>query len=365
MKHVSLEELNKTGQIENLEKIPVLESAVPVFEIKELPSLFKPYPIKKDITYKRYSYSQVRILSQSNVSLKDNWQFILSGINTPFPKNKLTIPDFFYIALWRRLQTVGPSNFFVRTHCPYCGSLNKIKCNDSDLAYDELKVPDLPANLPFRNKKHEFTPTTLEDSFFLMDKDLYDDPIAQLAVQCRNFPFEEIYKYLNSEELSYDDGMMLDELDQLFHHRMLPIKHTCQGIIKGYENIEMTIEYLINYYLEFFYSKDILNDDKKIIFKDLQLKFQKLDIQSDELIQSLLIQNHEEYKNTSDFFELIEKIKLAFKETKINDSLLTLCNENFDCQLDGGGAIIMPFFRDGISPGHRISFGKNTGDFSG
>jgi hypothetical protein len=223
-------------------------------KVVAMPSKNITYPIETEglIFFESYFWAEVKKLNQDELPSELLWDFILEGINTPFDKNLLTIPDFFYLALLRRLETVGMTKFQVNIKCynflkdddgDYIGKTNSkgkfvpVKCNemnsyiieDGEINYDDIRLTreQLPIIIPINDEKYHFTPMTIADAKALLEKDLYDDEIARLAIQCRNKTFEEAYEVFKSRNVSFEDGSPLDELEDIFYHRLLPINRVC------------------------------------------------------------------------------------------------------------------------------------------
>ena len=234
-----LEEI-ETADSKPLEPVPNLsKDDLPIFLIKELPSGFFPYPKNKNekVYYKPYSWGGAKKFSQSTLTVIDEWDYILQGIETTFDKELLTLQDFFYIALSRRLATVGETKFSATVKCnnvldeKKCESLNHVNISSNQIRFYDLALNEkqLPVKIKLKEKWYEFTPITLKDSKWLLKNNLNKDEDAQIAITCRNAPFEEILDVIKSESLPFLEGQYLSELELLFFHGVMPIELNSEG----------------------------------------------------------------------------------------------------------------------------------------
>jgi hypothetical protein len=216
-----------------------------IYQVKQLPSEYKTYKNSEQtkITYKSYNWGQMRKLSSSDMTTKQLWEFILNGIETEIslPKLKLTVADFHYIAYLRKANTVGRANFFVDMNCynvieetgKICLHKNKFIIKDGKDSEVEFSNMDLEKDqFPIVIETDDFTlemyPMTVSDAFILMNKNLYTDEIARIAVTIKNMKFDDAYNLLNSDKIDSEIGEEIEKADEKFYHRIKPIKRVCE-----------------------------------------------------------------------------------------------------------------------------------------
>lgn len=242
----------KEKEITNQEysKIPDLsKSNLPMFKVEVLPSGFKTYPENSTIYYKPYSWNGVKLLTQSKMDTVALWNYILDDVTCSFDKDLITLQDFFYISLLRRVATVGNNKFSVTVACnnivkniikevdtnkkqiektitEKCNTVNHFVINDNQINFDDLqlKKEELPVQFNLLGKWYHFSPITIGNAKYLFENGLLDDDNSTIAVQCINEDFENILSVLNSDELSFLDGEKTRLLDNLFYHGILPIE---------------------------------------------------------------------------------------------------------------------------------------------
>ena len=145
-----------------------------LFEIDSLPSMYKSYPKGVSITYHTYSILEIRDLS-GNLSDVNKFELMLRGIVCKGMSNRdLTFFDFIFICLMRRLLSLRANKFSIPYFCPKCHNTGQHFFELSDLVYDELKVPALPANINFHSLgRMSFKPLTIGNYLWLNKNDLY------------------------------------------------------------------------------------------------------------------------------------------------------------------------------------------------
>lgn len=197
---------------------------------RDIPSKFLPYPEGAIIRYRPYFYGEIKNYSQSvGLSVKDKFLFILKGIETiGFDKMELTISDFMYIGLLRRMSALGDSDIIITFMCNRCGNIveHRSKCSEVDIEY--LQVPKLPVRITLMDDTElAFSPMTVGGYLKLQETGQVNDDIAFLARCCINLPFDEVYKIL-TELTHYQDAELLDRVDEMLYHSVKPIRVTCK-----------------------------------------------------------------------------------------------------------------------------------------
>lgn len=195
-------------------------------DVDQVPSKFLTYPKGSTIKYRPYSYGEVKRISQSKHSKKDEFNVILEGIECSFDKMDLTVSDLLYLGLLRKISTLGTTKVEAKYDCSGCKKVVGKVFQLTDLSLKDLEVPDLPVVVDLDCGEFEFTPLTVKDCFDLIDKDKVSDHISLLATMCRNKPFEKAYELFFN--CSSPDGMILEEVDSLLRHEVAPIEAVCK-----------------------------------------------------------------------------------------------------------------------------------------
>ncbi len=195
-----------------------------------LPSQFIPYPDNVVIKYNPYTFGELKKISQSTLSIKEEFKFILEGIKVEnMDALDLTLPDFMFINLLRNISSLGTQKASVDFLCPQCTTPNtttiEIKGNSQDIEFEDLMIDELPIIATLSTGEYHFSPIRLKDYFALIDNKKENDLIAWLAAQCRNISFDEAYEaFFNANAI---DTEILEEVDRLLNHDLKPIPAHC------------------------------------------------------------------------------------------------------------------------------------------
>lgn len=215
-------------KLDNPPTVEKKEPYLPVINLSDLPSKFLAYPKGVEISYHPYKFGELKKFSQSKLSLKQRYEFILDGIIVNgMKKEKLTFNDFLYIALLRKLSSVGAYEILIKFNCIKCGFENNHHVKLDALEFDDIEVPELPAHLVINDKELSFSPLTVEDFFALFKEGKESDPTGILAMQCRNRHFKEAYDIIFNA--NPEDSELLDELNRMFYHGLATMKIGCKN----------------------------------------------------------------------------------------------------------------------------------------
>lgn len=203
--------------------------------VTDLPSNFLPYPEGIEITYTPYEYGEVESLNEAHMTTEDAFRFILKGIKTKGIKNEdLTLPDFLFIALLRKLSTLGDSKFVAKNFlCVSCKtSLELVFSIKEHLKFDYMEAPKLPvkADQLGELKDVKFTPLTIGDYLELartkkLNKGQKKDTVAMMAKQARNVDYDTAYKVIYS--LVGKDHARIRQIDGLLYHSLQAVESKC------------------------------------------------------------------------------------------------------------------------------------------
>lgn len=220
----------KAEIVENSSEPSVKEEKnyLPTINVNDLPSKFKPYPKGVEISYTPYTFGELKKFSQSKLSVKQRYEFILEGVTVSgMPKEKLTFSDFLFLALLRKLSSVGVGEISIKYPCNKCGFENSNNIKLDTLDFNDIEAPELPAYLTINGNDMEFSPLTVEDFFMLFKEGKDKDSVAITAVQCRSHQFRAAYDIIY--KANPEDSDLLNELDKMFAHSLKSLKFKCQN----------------------------------------------------------------------------------------------------------------------------------------
>lgn len=197
-------------------------------QVTELPSGFKAYPQNAQILYRPYNYQELDDYNDSMVLLSEGYRFILGGIEVRnMRREDITLGDFLYIALLRKLSSLGTQQFTVSiTH----GAERYSKVYTfEDIEFSELLAPNLPVSAVIAGVKMVFKPLTIGQFISLCESKLQDNERALMAAQCINLPFKDARQLIDGA--MGDDLFTLHTVDQYLTHSIKPleISYTHQG----------------------------------------------------------------------------------------------------------------------------------------
>jgi hypothetical protein len=203
---------------------------LPEILVKELPSKFLPYPENASIYYLPYSWGDVKNISQSKINTKDFFIKVLAGIRTDgFEVLDLTVQDFLYIALLRKLSSFGAADAIeVTFKCPACLRASLAKVMLRLVSFEELKVPALPITLQTSKGERIFSPLTLRRYFELFDMKMDENVDAMIAACCTNVA--DIRQVMDEQKKSTGMDMELyATLAAFFDYGVLPVEVKCEN----------------------------------------------------------------------------------------------------------------------------------------
>jgi hypothetical protein len=220
-------ELNKDRDL-------LAKSEVP---LSDLPSKGVTYPPGSKVYFIPFLWVEVKKFSGENrlLPLHKKYELLLEGIFCDgFSKLDLTVQDFLFLALMRKLGSFGVQKFSVSVECPHCNFPNSYYLGLNDIEVDDLRVSgdELPAyGRIFEDMELAFMPLTIGKYFKLAEKDLLENEYACLLYQCVNHdPDDLIENYL--PKINSADGGVLETIDTYFGHGIAPktVKCTNPGV---------------------------------------------------------------------------------------------------------------------------------------
>jgi hypothetical protein len=204
-----------------------------------LPSKFICYPEGLEISYRRYGWLEIKLLSQRNntISLRTQADMVFRGLkfsDPTFSPYSLTFPDFQYLGLLRKVATLNPPSFDLRYKCQKCDKISSFSVPVTGIQFDDIKAPKGRAVVEMEGLKATFQPLTIGQFIEVCDKKVefpeWEEEMVW-AASCVSHSMDELFTYLK-EQATPDDARLLRELDALFYHGILPIKHECNNYIE-------------------------------------------------------------------------------------------------------------------------------------
>jgi len=210
-------------------------------DISKLPSRGLPYPNGSKLSYRTYSFGEVKNASVSNLDISRSMELAISGITCDFGSNNLTVMDALYLGLMRKISSFNGVEFFVPFVCPKCGNDAKDSINHSQIEIEDISedVTALPIVYNVGDNVLKFSPMTVK-TYLEIHEGKYTkycggkkiNKLTALALCCTNKQFEDTLNILNGiydqevmEDLNYIDGIML--------HGVEPVNLTCKNLVDG------------------------------------------------------------------------------------------------------------------------------------
>lgn len=180
-----------------------MNSILPEYEVKELPSRFAGYPEGTKVYAKPYTYGSalnIELVGKNNINTMKE---ILSGIKTEgMPKNLLTPQDILFLGVFRNLMSSMHDKISIESYCPKCLHLNKTVASLKDIKFKEIEDFDAsvyPLEVDFNDYTMWFGFVSYKDFDFCL-KRYRGHKMYQLSLQVlqyKNKQTEELIKKPN------------------------------------------------------------------------------------------------------------------------------------------------------------------------
>lgn len=211
------------------------ENLLPVIYLTQdqLPSKGLAYPKYFELSYRPYTFGEIQKINQSKINTKQKLAFVMEGINTSFDKELLTLSDLSYIALLRKISTIGGHKVNVSARCTQCRhevtEVLDFGTSKSIIEFQDLLAPELPIRITFSNyQEYAFKPITFKSFCKIIEQGLEGDTIALITHQCIDpSQYDELYKVI--ENSTYEDQVLLEELDKYLEHNIKPVPIACKN----------------------------------------------------------------------------------------------------------------------------------------
>ncbi|QJT71150.1 hypothetical protein GR11A_00113 [Vibrio phage vB_VcorM_GR11A] len=210
----------------------VVEQQPPTIEMKEwinidpanLPSRGLAYPAGTTIRYRPYDFDEIEHVSENkDMPPEEHYELILRGIKcSPMPSTALTLGDFLFIMLNRKITSLGTSEFVL--HFLHGGERYKHVMSVFNIEYEDIAAPELPIVVEHNGVDVEFMPLTI-GQFIEYSKnpqpELYPkETTALLALQVQNMGLDESYPMIaNSTGMA---AMRFKQADRYLFHNVKP-----------------------------------------------------------------------------------------------------------------------------------------------
>jgi len=205
----------------------------------ELPSRGLAYPKGCEISYRPYTFGEIQKISQSKFNNKAKLSFVMQGIQCYFDKEEMTLADIAYVALLRKISTIGGHKVNVSFKCQKCHQacteVLDFGTAQSKIEFHDLIATELPVIITFSNNKdYSFKPLTFKKFAKIIEQNCEDDTIALISHQCVDADYKDVYKVI--ENATYEDQVLLEELDKLLEHNIKPVSIVCHNKPCNFEN---------------------------------------------------------------------------------------------------------------------------------
>lgn len=211
---------------------------IPRVAVKVLPSGFKTYPTDARVVYRPYVFGEVRAMAQMREDGEETLELMASGIETSFPVLSLTLSDFLFISLLRKISTLGVSIVEVEAQCPICDEPIRVVVESDKVAFQDLEVAEVQVEVA--DKKISIRPLTLGGYLQLKKKGKARDEVEMLAacaaVEGKSLAPEELSKMIFN--LTPLEGESLMKADAKLFHGVKPVSAVCASC-KGTIPIEV------------------------------------------------------------------------------------------------------------------------------
>lgn len=196
-------------------------------KVDSLPSRSKSYPPGSSISYRGFTFGEVKRVSQEKRQTKDVFLTILEGVECSFDSLDLTVADVMFIGLLRKISTFGTETVICTYNCTSCGKSNQSQFKLSDIEFEDMTAEAIPVSADFSFGEVVFHPITIRDFFALVDRGTEQDEIAILAAQgvLKDATYEKLYEAFYN--LSPDDAEILEEVDSYLYHGLKPRRFDC------------------------------------------------------------------------------------------------------------------------------------------
>lgn len=201
---------------------------MPLVEVTQLPSGFIAYPEGVKISYRPYVFGEIKKFNQSNMSKLNAYELAMQGVVVEgMPKDDITFADMLYIALLRKISSLGDTSFSVSFKCGKCGKTNTVSVEHKKVSFVDMEVKKLPIEVTLSNDKLiTFGLFTYGNYKELTKLNRMNDDMYAMALTAKNMSAQEAYETMYNAPV--EDGALFDYVDRLQYHNIAPMEFTCK-----------------------------------------------------------------------------------------------------------------------------------------
>jgi len=205
---------------------------LPLHVAKILPSRSLSYPAGTVVRYYPYTWGEVEAINAQplDMALEERYDFLMRGVETvKMDKYDLTLSDFLFVQLSRKIVSTGSTVFRVKFQCenPECRAVVTAPVDSDKLEFDYMPAQELPVQVELSNEEvYKFMPLTVKQFLDLIrqDQDTENGPVL-LAAQCIS---HEFLKCVDTFKNSFsEDTQKLEWAIEQLEHSVAPVDLTC------------------------------------------------------------------------------------------------------------------------------------------
>lgn len=207
--------------------------------VDKLPSRGIAYPKGTVITYRSYTFGEIKKASLSTIKgTLPSLQMTLDCITvTGMDKRSITVMDAFYLGFLVKVMSLGGIQFEMPYVCRSCGGSQVLSFHERDIDFRDMdeRITELPIVGEVNGRDLDFSPMTVGQFVDLYSgvynpilKDGVVDGVALSAMACSSLSFKESYDLFYSLTSS-EDIEVLKDIDVALMHDIAPLKATCNG----------------------------------------------------------------------------------------------------------------------------------------
>lgn len=201
---------------------------MPLVEVTQLPSGFIAYPDGAKISYRPYVFGEIKKFNQSNMSKLSAYEMAMQGVVVEgMQKDDITFADMLYIALLRKISSLGDTSFTVSFKCGKCGKTNTVSVEHKKVSFVDMEVKKLPIEVTLSNDKLiTFGLFTFGNYKELVKENRMNDDLYAMALTAKNMSAKDAYEAMYNAPV--EDGALFDYVDSLQYHNIAPMEFTCK-----------------------------------------------------------------------------------------------------------------------------------------